>query len=296
MLNFAPMGSKQHRVDRRGEGMRLVDYAGQAFVKLGSKSAAKKALKKQNILLNGRAAQGAEFLQAGDTIELIGQQQSSMKALHIEMPVIFEDEYLIVVNKPAGIATNGNRHKTAENAVLGKFKPSSASDALSRPVAAHRLDVPTRGLLIMAKTKTAQREIGHLFQKKLIQKHYYAIVHGAPPQSGYIETPIGDKSAHTDFETVRTVSSRLFDKLSLVRLSPKTGRTHQLRIHMQSIGHLIAGDKQYADGKRTILGKGVYLAACALSFRHPVTGKPLELSEDIPNKFVRLLDREESRF
>jgi len=285
-----------HHVKEVSPSTRLVDYIGPIFSQLGSKSAAKKALKKKAVFLNGNIAYGHEFLNRGDRLELRADLHTRIKKLDVDIPIIYEDEFLIVVNKPAGIATNGNRHKTAENAVIGRYNMSSAEDALYRPISVHRLDVPTRGLLIMAKTKTALRLLGQLFQQKRVHKHYYAIVHGKPAESGIVDKPIQGKSARTEFETVRVVKSRIFDTLSLVRLKPHTGRTHQLRIHMSSLGHLIAGDKQYADGQKTILGKGVYLAACGLAFKHPITNRYLELTTDIPNKFLRLLDREEARF
>ena len=98
------------------------------------------------------------------------------------------------------------------------------------------------------------------------------------------------------FETIETVPSKIFQHLSLVRLFPITGRTHQLRIHMQKEGHFIVGDKMYSDGKKTILGKGLLLCARGISFQHPKTKKTIHLQIDIPPKFTKIMQREKERF
>ncbi len=286
----------KHRVPRGIDRQRLVDYCGPVFRALTTKSATKKAIKRGDVLLDGQRATGAEWLYGGEVIILKAQKPVKSKAYDAEMDIIYEDDYLMIVNKPAGLATNGNRHSTVEHAITGKYKPSSVSDALVRPMAVHRLDVATRGLLILAKAKSAQVKLGRMLQNQQVQKTYHAIVHGQPDQQGSIDHALEGKAAHTDFKCIRTVSSRIFGQLSLVRLLPKTGRTHQLRKHLVLESHLILGDKAYADGQRTLLGKGLFLAATGLSFRHPVSGAPLDVSIDIPQKFVRVLDREEQRY
>jgi len=272
-----------------------VDYLGAAMPELGSKSATKKALRAKRIRINGRLASGAEYVKEGDEIKLAAAKNESIKALEIDLPIVYEDDDMIVVNKPAGIATNGNRYKTVENAVIGKFKPSGRADALARPVAAHRLDVPTRGLLIMAKSRKALVSLGDSFARKRVQKTYHAIVHGTPPDSGSVDTEVAEKSALTHYSVIRSVPSRNYKSLALIALRPQTGRTHQLRIHMQSIGHPIVGDKMYVGNQHTIFGKGVYLAATGLELPHPIEAKRVTLQMGLPPKFTRLLDREESR-
>ena len=288
--------STRHQVPSIQEDIRLVDYCGSAFPILGTKSSTKKALKKNRLYLNGKIADGSEWIIEGDQIELRGQAQTQVKAFDSDLEIIYEDDHLLVVNKPAGIATNGNRYSTAENAVIGKFRPSQAEDALERPVAAHRLDVPTRGLLILSKSRQAQVELGRMFQSQKIQKFYHAVAHGKLNTSGRISLNIQGKKAFTHYELERAVPSKVFGHLSLVKLMPKTGRTHQLRIHLSSEGHFIVGDKSYNDGNKTILGKGLLLAATGLEMKHPISGKELKLQIPIPPKFLRILDREESRF
>jgi len=217
------------------------------------------------------------------------------KKFRIDIPIVFQDDFLLIINKPGGIATNGNRHKTVENLVQSRADKKQ-KDALPRPVAAHRIDVPTKGLVVLAKTKKALAGMGKLFQQRQVQKTYYAITHGKMKAMGRIDSPVGGKKAITEFVTERAVASRKFGHFSLVKLTPETGRTHQLRIHLQEQGHLIVGDKQYAGEQRTIRGKGLFLCATALAFRHPITGKSVEVAVDLPSRFQRLLDREEERF
>ncbi|MEM1120681.1 MAG: RluA family pseudouridine synthase, partial [Bacteroidota bacterium] len=199
-------------------------------------------------------------------------------------------------NKPAGIAVNGNRNKTVENVVAAIAKTSKAIDALPQPVAVHRIDVPTKGLVLLAKTKSALIKLSKAFQNNEVQKMYWAIAHGKTPQKGQINQAIQGKKAITNFETLRVANSRTFEYLSLVKLLPITGRTHQLRIHLKDQGHLIVGDKMYTGSTKTILGKGLFLCAGQLQFSHPFNGKMLDLRIDIPRRFEKLLEREGSRY
>ncbi|MFK7934025.1 MAG: RluA family pseudouridine synthase [Saprospiraceae bacterium] len=215
---------------------------------------------------------------------------------NVDMPTIFEDEYLLIVNKPGGIATNGNRNKTVEQLVRPQRFKKMPKDKLPKPVAAHRIDVPTKGLVILAKSKRALAGMGKLFQNRQVSKTYFAIVHGKLQGTGRIDQPIDGKKSITDYEVEKTVQSRAFGHLTLVKLFPQTGRTHQLRIHLQQKGHLIIGDKMYAGAQRTILGKGLFLCAAALEFTHPITNKLVNVHIELPSRFQRLLEREESRF
>jgi 23S rRNA-/tRNA-specific pseudouridylate synthase len=149
---------------------------------------------------------------------------------------------------------------------------------------------------MLAKTKSALIEIPRLFKEKKIQKKYFAIVHGDTSNLSRVDDTIDGKASSTLVETKLTVPSRMFGKLSLVELSPLTGRTHQLRIHMQAKGHLILGDKEYAAGQKTVLGKGLFLCAAGLSFVHPFTKKELDVALEIPNKFIRVVNREKDRY
>ena len=276
--------------------VRVADYCAHAFSLLGTKSAAKKAISAGRIFLNDRLAKTSDWVKSGDHVELRGGGIKKIKKLDLALPIIHQDEYLVVVNKPGGIAVNGNRYKTVENALSNLNQCNSMADALLRPVAAHRLDVPTSGLVILAKTKSALVKLNRAFQEQRISKTYQAVVHGKPQPQGEINMPVDGKYACTRFETVRSVRSRKFGFLTLLHLFPITGRRHQLRLHLRSIGHLIVGDKMYADGQKTILGKGLLLCASSLQFSHPISKEEINMTIQPPQKFTRILDREADRF
>ncbi|NBC09199.1 MAG: RluA family pseudouridine synthase [Bacteroidetes bacterium] len=288
------MAKQKHTVRQLPKGTNFIDYCRRAFPLLGSKTAVKKAVAGQRLLRNGRPARLTDLLQKGDRLELKGAGLPKARKFDKELPVVLQDDHLIIVNKPAGIAVNGNRVQTVENALAG-LPPSPEADALPRPVAVHRIDLPTKGLVLLAKTKSALMALSQAFEDNEVDKAYQAVVHGQPPPQLTVDTPIDGKEAITKVETLRTVPSHVFGHLSLVELKPITGRTHQLRIHLQQQGHLIVGDKAYAKGQKTILGKGLFLCACALSFAHPATGKGINVRIDPPRRFGKTLDREERR-
>jgi len=288
--------SNFHRVKKVEKDTRLDEYAAEAFPLLGSKSAARKAIEDNRLKRNGRSAQSADIVKPGDRLELEGLGLPKPKPFKSDLEAVYEDDHLIVVNKPGGIAVNGTRNKTVENALAGDVPQSPLKDGLPHPIATHRLDVPTKGLVMLAKTKSALIELNKAFQQKKVEKAYVAVVHGKLEGTGRIESKVKGKTAITEYEGLQVVPSRKFGHFSLVMLRPITGRTHQLRIHMQEGGHLVVGDKEYARGQQTILGKGLYLCSCELSFNHPATGKKIQLEIPPPHKFIRLIEREEQRY
>ena len=160
----------------------------------------------------------------------------------------------------------------------------------------HRLDNQTSGLLIIAKTAKVIVALGDMFKDNQIHKTYHAIVCGQLNGVGVINSPIDGLESESSYETIKIVSSLKNQFVSLVKVSPKTGRTHQIRKHMQSIGHPIMGDKLYGEAKNVLTGKGLFLTSTGISFIHPITNKQLVLAIDLPNKFSSLLEREERRW
>lgn len=288
--------SNYHRIKKVEKDTRLDEYAASAFPLLGSKSAARKAIEEGRLKRNGRTARPTDILKPGDRLQLADLGLPKPRPFRFDLEAIYEDDHLIVVNKPGGIAVNGTRNKTVENALAGEVSPSPLKDGLPHPIATHRLDVPTKGLVMLAKTKSALIELNRAFQDKKVQKAYVAVVHGKLEGTGRIESKVKGKTAITDYESIKIVPSRKFGHFSLVKLRPVTGRTHQLRIHMKESGHLVVGDKEYARGQQSILGKGLYLCSCELSFDHPATGEKVHLEIPTPHKFIRLVEREEQRY
>ncbi len=290
---MAKLSKQAHRIKSVKPNTRLTDYAAKIFPILGSRTAAKKAITAEQLLVNDYPASEGDFVKKGDVLILkIRTAKKPKLKFDIDLPIVFEDEYLIVVNKPAGIAVNGNRNKTVENAVIPIFKQSHEPDALPSPRAVHRIDVPTKGLVLLAKTKSALIKLSKAFQNNEVKKTYLAIAHGKTEPEGQIDEPIQGKNAITNYKTLKVVTSKIFQFLSLIELQPVTGRTHQLRIHLNNLGHLIMGDKEYARHKRTILGKGLFLCACQLEFTHPITQESLHITIDPPKRFLKTLDRE----
>jgi len=218
------------------------------------------------------------------------------KIFEYKLPLIFEDDYIAVINKPAGLTVSGNQFKTVTNALPFNLYKSTQKDELQFPMPVHRIDNQTSGILVIAKTKTAQIELGKQFENSTILKKYCTIVIGKVHANQKIEIPIETKNAVTSFEIIKIVKSLKFKELSCLKVTPKTGRTHQIRIHLASINHPILGDKIYGNPKFNRKGKGLFLCASEIQFLHPKTFKIMHLKIDIPHKFKSMLVRERRRW
>lgn len=285
-----------HKVEDEFDGLRFQEYAPSVFELLPSRAGAKKAIKRGELLIDGEVAQTARIMRTGMVIELIEGVLPASRLYRLELPILFEDEYLAVVHKPAGVSVSGNEFKTVQNALAGVLSRSILPDALPRFLPVHRLDNLTSGLLIIAKTTTSRIALGALFEDKKIHKQYHAIVVGKTESFGEMTSAIEGKQSRTTYERISQTDSLKSGVLSLLRLTPHTGRTHQLRIHCAERGFPIAGDTLYSEKGSTILHKGLFLVATHLSFPHPSTGKIITLTLDLPKKFSRYLVGEQTRF
>lgn len=201
--------------------------------------------------------------------------------------VLFEDEHLAVVFKPAGILISGNSFKTIANALPQNIGRSLLPDA-ARPQPVHRLDYPTTGALLVGKTSRSIRALNKLFREKQIQKTYYAVTIGQMEAHGEITSAIDGKPSHTDYQIRGSVPSKRFGQLNLVELNPRTGRRHQLRKHLAGIGNPILGDQEYGSEPLILTGKGLYLHAYSLRFIHPFTGEEVCFEAGLPQRFEKL--------
>lgn len=235
-------------------------------------------------------------MQYGQIIELLETPLTQPKIFELPLEILFEDHHMAAIHKPAGFSVSGNAYKTIYNALPFNLEKSTEPDALPWPTPVHRLDNQTSGILLIAKTKTAQIALGNQFENHTIQKKYCAVVIGEVLKNGKINSPIEDKTAETDFQVVTVVKSLRFEHLSLLNVSPKTGRTHQIRIHLASIGHPIFGDKLYVEEKMLHRGKGLFLCAKEILFLHPKNSEEINLKIEIPHKFESLLIREQRRW
>ena len=287
---------KTHIVPKEFEEIRLYDYVQQIFPTIPSRKGVKKAIAREEILVDGQKTSTGHWIKAGQKIELLESTANPPKEYILKLEIVFEDEYLAVINKPAGIPVSGNQFRTIQNALIGNISLSKEADALRWPKPVHRLDGPTSGLLIVAKTAKALVKLGQQFEQKTIQKKYAAIVMGESPEKGIVASDVDGLKSLSEYKTLQTINSLRSKHLSWVELSPKTGRTHQLRIHMSSIGYPILGDKLYGDEGHVLEGKGLFLCALGLELTHPITGRLLALEIDIPYKFTALLAREANRW
>ncbi len=285
----------KHIVPEGVESMRFSDYAIKTFTIIPSRNGIKKAIKRGDFLIDGVKAETGTWVKPGQLITL-NDSDIDIPVYQMVLPVVYEDDFIAVVNKPAGISVSGNRFKTVENALPFNLINSSADDALKRPRPVHRLDSPTSGLLLAAKTKQAQINLGHQFESRNIKKRYRAVVKGEIGSPGRIASDIDGRSSETEYMPVRSLRSIKNEHVTLVDLYPGTGRTHQLRKHMAGIGHPIIGDKLYGESGDLFRGKGLFLAAVELSFTHPINGILMNIRIDDPEKFSTFMEREERRW
>ena len=273
--------------------MRLQEYGVGIFHAVPTKSALKKALKKNYITVNGKVASTATFITGSENISLhLPEDATPKKKLDFPLRVLFEDDYLAIVHKPAGIVVSGNSFKTVANALPQNLRPSSLPDAaLPQPV--HRLDLATTGILLTGKTRESVRALNKMFENKEVDKVYYAVCIAEMHSRGTVSTEIDGKAAFTEYTVLETVASKRFGYLNLVELRPKTGRRHQLRKHMYGMGNPILGDREYGLENLILKGKGLYLHAGSLKFKHPFTGENVHIQDDLPEKFRKLFPKAE---
>ena len=286
----------RHTVSETTARTRLLDYLPGVFPSLPSRASIKKALKRKEILVDGAIAFQVSHIEGGQLIELLESTVPLPAVFELDLEVICEDDFLAVISKPPGIPVSGNTFQSIQNALLFNLKPSRASDALKLPRPVHRLDVPTSGLLLIAKTASVLMDLGMQFQQRGVKKKYHAVVNGKTPEEGTIENPVEGREAITKYRRVSKSRSLKHEWLTLLELQPETGRKHQLRVHLSGMGHPIVGDQTYASGQPLLRGKGLFLCATGLTFNHPVTGKTQTVRIDYPAKFDALLEREEQRW
>lgn len=277
-----------HTVPLLENRIRLQEYAVGIFNSVPTKSAIKKAIKKKLIFVNGVNATTGLYILGGEKIELfVNNTSSSFRRLDFPLEVLFEDDYLAIVFKPAGVLVSGNKFVTVANALQQNLKKSTQTDAV-KPQPIHRLDYPTSGVLLIGKTSKSISKLSSLFETKEIKKTYHAVCIGKIDSKGQIDLPIEHKIARSEYSVINTVSSARFGNLNLVELSPSTGRKHQLRIHLSSIGNQILGDKTYGKQELMLKGKGLYLHATRIVFKHPFSCEIVSVTKRLPKKFLKI--------
>lgn len=271
------------------EKIRLSDIPKGIFKTIPSRKAFKNAIKKGLVKVDGALAYTGDFIKGGELIEVLEDPyQKAKPQIDFKLEVLFEDDYLAIVNKPAGILVSGNKKFTLENALAYNLEKSNQEDALNNPEPIHRLDYATSGVLLIGKTREAVIKLNKLFEERQIDKIYHAICIGKLKEAGALESDIEEKKCKSTYKVLETISSDKYDYLNLVQLIPHTGRRNQLRIHMLENGSPILGDSKYGLDGLISKGSGLYLQASMLSFRHPLTNELLKISKGLPKKFTKL--------
>lgn len=276
---------------------RLLDVLIQDIPEVVSRNQAKKLLKNKLVSLNEHQAKGADWVTEGDFVSVKELDPVAPKPFEYDLEVLFQDEHIIVVNKPAGYVVSGNQFRTIQNVLVHQFSKSKAEGALpwARPV--HRLDSPTSGVLLIARTHIARVKLGQQFEEGVIQKEYHAIAVGEfKDQTGVVKELVDGLESESEYEVIKVVPSIKSKVLSLVKLKPKTGRTHQLRKHLTFIGHPILGDILYGEEGNILKHHGLFLASTAIEFTHPVTEDRTKVTLEIPHKFKARLEGEKRRY
>ncbi|MCL3779198.1 RluA family pseudouridine synthase [Prolixibacteraceae bacterium JC049] len=270
------------------EAVRFEAFAMQVVTEISSKKGIQKAIRRGELLLNGNKVSTGTWLKEGDRIDWM-EKLEPFTPVEIDMPVVYEDDHLAVVNKPAGIVVSGNKQRTVLHALPLLLRKTERIDALPYPLPIHRLDYATSGLLVVAKTRSAHLHLSRQMESRSIEKQYQAIVCGKLSGKREFNAPIEEKKAITRFQVVKQIDSVKFKQLSLVQIDLLTGRTNQIRIHFSENGTPVLGDQKFGEEAHRIKGKGMFLCACWLRFMHPETQTAIELSISPPAKFDRVM-------
>ena len=277
-----------HTVPKLKEDQRLSDYAVGIFQVITTKKGIKKAISKGLITVDDQRGTTGKLLSGGETINLL-EAHDNKPSISLDIDVVYEDDYLAIVIKPAGIVVSGNQKRTLENTLPTNLERSEQVDSLARPLPVHRLDHATSGLLLVAKTRSCHTALSNLFAQRDIHKTYHAIVMGDIQDEGVINKKIKEKSAETSYKVLKSIASDKYNSLHLVELHPSTGRRHQLRIHMLENGTPILGDRKYFIEGKVSKASGLFLSAVGLTFKHPITDELIEHTIETPKKFGKII-------
>lgn len=252
------------------------------------------------IAVNGSHARTVDMVHAGDVVVVRADDLRPPKLRPVPgnwpLPVVYEDEHLLVVNKPAGMTAHASNFLPDTPTVAGALAWQRGPDFIFHVV--NRLDKGTTGLMAVAKSGYIHDRLRRMLHTDSFRREYRAVCMGCPePPAGTIDAPIGRDESSTVRRMVRPDGQRAVSHyevlsvrngLSFVRLVPETGRTHQLRVHMASIGHPLAGDWLYGREDPALIPRPA-LHACALSLTHPVTGELLHLTAPLPEDMQNLI-------
>lgn len=285
---------------------RLDSYISKSNLDL-SRSMVQKLIKENRVFVNGKNEKESYKIKVNDniTIQIEDPKSSKLEAQDIPLNIIYEDNDIIVINKPKGMVVhpgNGNPDNTLVNAVLAHCKGSlSGIGGEIRPGIVHRIDKDTSGLIIVAKNDKSHINLSEQIKNHEVTKIYTALVKGnISEDEATIDMPIGrDKKDRKKMSVTRDGKEAVshikvvkrYGNYTLIRVKIDTGRTHQIRVHMAKIGHPVVGDEVYSSGKNEFGVKGQMLHSTILKFKHPISGKEIMLEAPLPQYFEDVLSK-----
>ena len=307
------------KVSDEDAGIRLDAYLASRIEKW-SRARLQRLIDSQDVIVNGKPVKPSYKVNANDEIEVefTSSAQTNFSPENIPLNIVFEDDDIVIVNKPAGLVVHpaaGTPSGTLANGLAYHFEKLSTHAGMARPGIVHRLDKDTSGLLVVAKNEAAHENLADQFRAREISKNYVAMVYGVVKQeSGLIEQPIardprnrtrmavvaGGRGALTLYRVRRS-----YDSFTLLDIDLKTGRTHQIRVHLSWMKHPVVGDELYSGGRENNVAdvklranirklKRQFLHAEVLGFSHPTTGEPMKFSAPLPPDLTQFLDQLEA--
>jgi len=275
---------------------------------VGSRAEAQRLIDAGRVLVDGRVVAKRHLMAAGETVVVrpAPPVMSELVPEEVPMTVRYEDEHLLVVDKPAGVVTHPSAGHSGGTLVHGLLAHAIAGGAdPTRPGIVHRLDRDTSGLLVVARSERAHRRLQRMLRDRLIEREYTVLVHGPAPPALTVDRPIGrDRRVRTrqaidDAEGRQAVTHlrRLEDlgRLTLLEARLETGRTHQIRVHLESVGHPVVGDRVYGRREDDLGLDRQFLHAARLAFPHPETDEPIEVLSPLPHDLELALSRARRR-
>lgn len=291
-------------IDDMGKGERIDKYLS-GMLSSYSRSYIQKLIVDENVLVNHKSIKSNYKLSENDCVKIMIPYPEVLEIVpeNIPLDIIYEDDDIIIVNKPKGMVVHpaaGHYTGTLVNALMYHCKNLSGINGVLRPGIVHRIDMDTTGVLVACKNDFAHNSLSEQLKEHSITRYYYAICYNRfSEEDGIVDAPIGrhpqdrkkmainyknGRSAVTHYKVLEN-----FDKYSFIRCRLETGRTHQIRVHMTSIGHPLLGDSVYSNAKCPFNLQGQTLHAGVLGFIHPRTGKYVEFEAPLPEYFEKLL-------
>jgi len=301
--------SSRLTVGRTAAGARLDRWLAESLPDL-SRSRIQHLIAGQHVTVNGAATKASHRLHGGETIEIdvLPLPPDDLVPEPIALTVLHEDDHVLVIDKPAGMVVHpgaGNATGTLAAAALAHAPAIAGVGGPGRPGIVHRLDKDTSGVLVMAKTRAAYEGLTAQLVERSVTRRYVAVVHGRVGlTAGVVDAPMGRDPSHRQRMAVRPAGKgkravthyrvvERFPHFTYLELRLETGRTHQIRVHMASLGHPVVGDRTYgrSHGKQPIASEGLALHAATLAFLHPISQKRLEFTAAFPLRLERLLSQ-----